>query len=393
MFAAAAGCRTPAAPTYPTWVPPEPTTVGSGKQATYLRAAEAAVEAAPEAATRVFFTPDRRKAVVRATAGAVGLVQQAVGQSGEWIHTPHAPFTSRSEQAGWRLIGRALVWRIEDALDRKDDAGAVGLAIVATQFGADLCSGDATDASLGFAIMADARRAVAPHLTRFQSSDLQRLSQGVRRALERMAPPAQTLQNERTNMLAAVQAVQDAYRDNRLDDVGRKLLRDAAPAVERLQAMRSSDGDERVRYFEGMAGEADALVRHAMLCAGLPTQARPKPPKFERERPWSALAKPFFSTWEPLLAVQDEGLARTRLFALECALLAQVKRERQAPDSLKAFEPPLTLDPYTGEPFVYRSDGGVFRIYSVGADYRDDGGDTDEAFSQPDLKLERRAGD
>ena len=55
---------------------------------------------------------------------------------------------------------------------------------------------------------------------------------------------------------------------------------------------------------------------------------------------------------------------------------------------------PATLeasrDPYSGKPFVYAVSKDRFLLYSVGSNGIDDGGNTDETFSAPDLTLERR---
>jgi hypothetical protein len=49
----------------------------------------------------------------------------------------------------------------------------------------------------------------------------------------------------------------------------------------------------------------------------------------------------------------------------------------------------VRTDPYSGRGFVYRVDGADYRLYSVGADIKDDGGETDETYTAPDLMLEK----
>ena len=83
------------------------------------------------------------------------------------------------------------------------------------------------------------------------------------------------------------------------------------------------------------------------------------------------------------------GLARTRLLAIEAEVLHQIKAAGRAPASLAALPTALTVDPFTGLPFVYRANGAVYSVYSVGDDQRDDGGETDEGFLRPDLTLEK----
>ena len=85
----------------------------------------------------------------------------------------------------------------------------------------------------------------------------------------------------------------------------------------------------------------------------------------------------------------DASLARTRLLILQSEILSTVKSRRSAPKNLGAFPTALTTDPYSGRPFVYRASGPDFALYSVGADFRDNGGETDESFTAPDVTLER----
>ncbi len=91
---------------------------------------------------------------------------------------------------------------------------------------------------------------------------------------------------------------------------------------------------------------------------------------------------------EPLLKIQDSTVARTRLAILTCEILKDVKTNQAAPKDLSGFSKDLSLDPYTGRNFAYRSSGPIFEVYSLGADGIDNAGDTDESFFAPDLRLE-----
>jgi hypothetical protein len=64
-----------------------------------------------------------------------------------------------------------------------------------------------------------------------------------------------------------------------------------------------------------------------------------------------------------------------------CSLLAveQYKRDRgQYPESLEDLAPDYVpkspIDPFSGQPFIYRRDGDDYRLYATGFDGRDDGG-------------------
>lgn len=359
----------------------------------YASAALIAQAEAPQYITRVFFTPDRRRAAIEKTAAAQRLVERGAFMGGEFHFSPTPVFEDHPYHAGWRLIGRTLVWRIEDALKTRDDSKAVQLTIIATRFGFDLCGGGATDASLGMAIVDEARRAIAPALERMQSSDLLALSSGIREALERKPELAETLANERQNMLMGVQAVQDAYRDKDLDKLSDELGIDVQSGVDYLRSMSRSDGPKRSAYFQAFAAEASLMSAQFEVAANLPAQKRGEyddEPK--GERPWRKFAKQFFRTAPPLLDLHDATIARSRLLVLEAGLLAQVKRLRRAPKDLSAYAQEICQDPYTGKPFIYRSNGAEYRVYSVGSNYQDDGGVTDESYTAPDLKLERRIG-
>jgi hypothetical protein len=88
--------------------------------------------------------------------------------------------------------------------------------------------------------------------------------------------------------------------------------------------------------------------------------------------------------------MEDSTLARTRLLIIEATILQKVKSGDSAPKDLSEFPAPIRTDPYSGDQFIYRADGKDYRVYSVGADFRDDGGETDwDTYSTPDLKLER----
>lgn len=390
-----AGCGSKVAPPYPVWASPPPRSDIRGTGTMFDCYASAALKVQADASqytTRVFFTPDRKKAAIEKVEPALAMVIQGTKLPSEFKFSAQPPFEANPYQPGWQLLGKVLVWRIEDAVEQNDGAKAVSLTLTATQFGFDLCGGGATDASLGLSIVDEARRAIAPALERFQSSDLLALAAGIEAAMKRRPPIVTTIRNERENMMMAVQTVQDAYRDQTLNSLVKELGPDVQSAVDYLDGLRPKDAKSRPAYFEGFVAEAESEVRNTESAAQQPTAKRQKPDKRTEERPWRKFAKQFFRTLMPLLALNDATTARTRLLVLEARALAQVKRANLAPKDLSFMSSDVATDPYTGDPFVYRADGDEFRVYSVGSDFRDDGGDTDESFTSPDLKLERRPG-
>ena len=92
------------------------------------------------------------------------------------------------------------------------------------------------------------------------------------------------------------------------------------------------------------------------------------------------------------MAMNDATLARTRMLVITARLLAMEKRNQPIPAELNKFDARLRQDPFSGYPFVYHAQGSHFRLYSVGSDFKDDGGETDaETFMSPDLALERNS--
>ncbi len=73
-------------------------------------------------------------------------------------------------------------------------------------------------------------------------------------------------------------------------------------------------------------------------------------------------------------------IARTRAFAarLGLALAAYKEQTGSYPDDLTALVPDfideIPLDPFTGNPFIYRTEGVSFILYSLGPNLTDDGG-------------------
>lgn len=289
------------------------------------------------------------------------------------------------------MIGRAFVWRLDDESRGANFDGAARDAVTATRFGFTLTGGDAMDASLGFATVDDARRSISPYLRNMGAAQLNTLADGLQRALNARPPLKQTFEHEKENMLRSVQLVQDSFLKGEFFDLKKSLGQDIRDSVTYLQDLREKSSTKQAAYFEGFASEANENARWLEAVADLPLEERQRDPgpQLAKDRPWKTFAKHFFSAGEPLLAMRDATLARTRLTILECRVLAKVKSGQAAPKDLSAFDKDLTTDPYTGRQLVYKASGTDFTIYSVGEDLKDDGGQTDQSYSSPDLTIER----
>lgn len=389
------GCRSrPAAP-YPTWatVPPAYVPAQGGREAfdVYALAARDVEAKAGANLDRVSFYPRQRAEARTAASDGIRQVRRAVRMPMRFAFVPRRPFRPAPHQRGWRLIGRTFRWEIEEALRAGRYDAAIDLAIDATRFGFDLTGGGATDASLGFAIVEEARLALLPGLAQFGAGQLGRLAEGLRGALERKAPMERVIQNEHAHTMLAIQSVQDALQKNDFRDLEANLGPGVKEATDYLRNLRD-EGAERTTYFQGFVDEAESVRDWLVRSAAKPTAERsrvPKP-KLASHRPWRRFAKHFVGVAEPLLEVDDRAVARTRLLALESDLLRRRKLKQPPLRDLRRFNPVLTRDPFSGRTFLYRADRAQYSLYSVGANGRDDGGDTDESFTTPDLTLERR---
>lgn len=397
-FSAAAlsltGCRGHVAAPYPTWATPSapyaPQATSGNAFDGYALAALSVEATGGKQLTRVSFYPDQRKAAIAVCDPAIKQIETASKLPCDFRFVARPPFTPAPYQQGWRLIGRALEWKIEASAQAADFDAAINLGILATRFGLDLTGGGATDASLGYVIADDARRALAPWLPKMGAAQLEKLAKGVEEALARKPGLAKTLNHEADNIRMSVQALQDAFQKDDFKQMEENLGPEAREAVEYLQGLRSND-TKRTAYFAGFAKEAEGEIRWLLACAAQPTAKREREPKFppDLERPWKRFAHHLFLTGRPIIQMDDRTLARTRLLVLNAELIFAAKTAKRYPTDLSGFPADIKTDPFTGEPFLYRQNGAQYEIYSVGENLTDDAGDTDDTFTTPDLTLER----
>lgn len=387
-----AGCRPEAIPSYPTWAPRTPAYVPQGgSQNAFDAYALAALEAernAPSHVRRVVFDIKLRREAMEQAKKAAQMALSGTRQRCQFEFQALPPFEPLPYRDGWRLISRVMVWNIEQALAEGRDQDAVTWFLGATKFGWDLTGGSAMDASLGLTTVDEVRKALLPALERQQSSALATLHTRLKVILDQRPPLGTLLENERLIMLHAVDYVQKAYRSKEFDALAESLGPSARPAVDYLHGLK--EGSDRAKYFEGFAAEADKEVAWVQSLLETPVCERKDLTKvgFAEERPWRRLSRHFFQAAQGLVPQVDRTLTRTRLFALECQILASIKKTGAAPKVLAAAD--LSNDPFTGQPLIYRAEGRDYRVYSAGVNGQDDGGQTNGLFEEPDLTLEGR---
>lgn len=350
----------------------------------YLLAAGLAARQADKFSAAVNFTKAERDEFLARSEAAVDLAVRASGLPVRVEFRASDPFRPRRSHDGWTMIGRAMAWRIEDAcqLGRYEEASR--LVVAATKMGTDLGGGDVKDALLGYWIAEQAREAVAPYLPQFDARTLQALGRAVLEVQAGAPQAGVTLGNELENMRAGVQFVQDAYRDRSFEILHEAMYKEVSEAVSYLEDMPEH---ERPGYFRGFMEEGEARVAWGKSQAEVPAHERSEFEAPRSERPWRRFAKHLFETVGSFLTARDRHLARTRLLGLTALGLASGKATGKAPARWEGLPRGSTVDPYSGREFPYRVAGREFRIYSVGQDGRDDGGDTNDTGLSPDLVL------
>lgn len=394
LAALLSGCGSRPELAYPDWLRTSGSTPSAqGRYAAYASAADLAEKSASKYLSTVYFTPGKRDACLKLIGPALRTLSQgAQRQELGWGFSPTSPLESPDHVAAWRLLGRGLVWKIEEGVRSGDHDAAVRCTVLATRFGFDMLGGGAMEGSLGLALCDDARRAIAPALPKMSGELLEKLSNGVANALAKSPKLVETISNERLNLLAGVQAIQDAYREEAWGNLVKGFGPDVRAAVDRMKEMKSKDPVQAIGFFKGLADEAEDEAEYYARLAQLPRARRADvdKPDLDQGRPWRRFARHCTGTMRPLLDQYDDTLARTRLLVLEAELQHRAKAGEPFPKTISQFGAELSTDPFSGESFPYRADGTDYRVYSVGSDLSDDGGQTDETFAMPDVRLEKR---
>ncbi len=388
------GCSGKSALVYPTWAVTDPSvTQNNSGFAAYCRAAVLAEKIPVDLRERVTFSQDKRSQLLAQLQPALAELQRGLAASNlDFKFNPNDPGAVPAHHVGWRLLGRGLIFKCEQAIESERYDAAFQYAASATQLGFDLTNGGAVDASLGLSIANEARSALAKGLPAMSTAQLARISSRFEQLLTRKPSLLVTLANEKVEMLSSVQVLQDTCLARQTEKLAQRLNIPVRQFAVLLNLQEASDRD-RLSFFKGLATEMEAKNAYWQNLAGLPTrlrdpkQKRVQPPTLASERPWYRLSDAFGAAGESLIAQNDEILAKTRLLIASTRLMRMAKLSKPLPRDISALGE-CAVDPFTGQHFAYRSDGSEFKIYSAGLNGIDDGGRTDESGTAPDLCLE-----
>ncbi|MCW5937772.1 MAG: hypothetical protein KIT11_10765 [Fimbriimonadaceae bacterium] len=382
-----AGCRPEPAPAplpkFTPATPPHEVRENSGRAFDeYVLAGEETLKIAPDVARRVSFTSGMRKKVAKDLAAPMARLARAGQLPFEPVARPRTTTEPFEWEIGLRLLGRALAWDAKDAVEHEDWDRAANRVGTAYRLALDLSQVDTPLATLGAAIAHEASATLTPHIGRLPLEVSKKLQSTLATALARQQGTAH-LEGDLLSMLAGVDTVREAYETHKTDGLLTTLGRDARPGVLYLQRLAPKDA---ATYFLGFSNEMQDAAKHWAAQAELPAIDR-KPFQPTGERPWRRLARHWQEVPGIGLKTRDLLLARARLFAVALACHLQVEQTGSAPEKLD-LPPALVTDPYSKQPFVYLASGPDFRLYSVGEDGRDDGGDTDSLGVRPDVVLD-----
>jgi len=338
--------------------------------------------------SRTMFTDGMKAAATLAAAPSVKRVRAATTRPCEFEFRSRLPFSQAPFLSGWRLIGRVMVWQIEDQAKAGQLDAAIDTTLAATRFGFDLTQGDAMSANLGCTLIDESRMALRPATGQMTPEQLYRLAQGLKAAAARGPSLENCARYEAKQSLVAAQYVYDSAAARDLKEISTHL----GAAGDNIAKQLSKDGGNpaTLASFVGkFADEARRIGAIHISAAALPAIKRPELyPKLEKGRPWKSLSQNFLSAVPATQAVFDRSLARTRIWVIACMMERTRKSGEIYPADLTKFSENVRTDPFSGGDFGYQTDGLAYKLFSNGANLTDDGGETDEASLAPDLTLE-----
>jgi hypothetical protein len=363
----------------------EPTNEDSGLNSPYAKAANLVDHGLGEKQsllTRTTYSPGQRDFLKKACGPALELIRSTTGP---------VPIPGGNEgRLEWRLLARVGTWQLEDQCQNAKWDEAVRSEIQLSKFGFDLTAGSPSDASLGFIVVDDARKALAPYRDQLDVKNLRTLALGLKKVYLDRPKLSSCFNVAQHQMLQTVQDIQDGYRNNDLTPVKNAVGPQDKESVALIDKLHDEPDAKRAEFFYGFAEEAKHRASLLGEEAAIPFSRRPQ---LDQENPspkgpWMRLANRLFDLGRPLLAMNDATCARTEMLILDSMIQVDLKTKGSTPPDLTKFTPALTQDPYTGEPFIYHQDGTDYKLYSVGPDLIDNDGDSDDTFSSPDLVLE-----
>jgi len=389
-----AGCNRSVPIQYKTWakpIPPYQTEINSPPNAFdgYISAATL-VLANPKSEkflSRTTFFPKQRAEVMLLVDSPIRQVSRATALTCDFKYVQTGIVASHKTTSAWRLIGRGLTWTIDEAIKAKNPDRAITQYLVALRFGFDLTQGAAIETSIGLTLIDEARKSLLPALKTLNVSQLKRIVTGTGFSLKRKSSLERMVQNEASNSKFALQQLQNAFRKDDLQTIQVLIGKSFAEELRQLEKMRSNPSDA-LAFFSKLNDDIETLEEAETENARLAASKRTSP-ELKTAKKFKLLSQAILDGIAPMLSLNDSTLARTRILALTAEVYRITRINGRLPKELPKFGKEFILDPFSGYPMGYRLGNQKFLIYSVGADGKDDGGNTDPSSTSPDLTLEQ----
>lgn len=354
-----------------------------------VKAAAAVEEDAKTLITRSDWTPGTRKRALATSARGLGLLNQGLNKKAKFAFRPYAPDQTRPSVRGWRFLGMALAWRAEDAAESGNFAAATDNLLTALRFGSVLQGADTSVAGLGISIATTATKKVWGYFPKMSAGDLQSLGVRVAGVLRQVPSAVTTAKSERVTMMASVEWVLDAFKSGQVEIVGKALGKPAAAAIRHMKGLSTDSKSEQVSFFVGMIGEGRAEAADLIERASAQRYDSSDWAERQGDRPWRRLSTALFRPGRYFLEQRARFDAEMRLFSLDAQLLSRFKRTRSVPSDLSRLARWLRTDPFSGRDFVYLAQGSDYKLYSVGVDGLDNGGQGLSSSGKEDITTPR----
>src|SRR5688572_14030280 len=348
---------------------------GNAAFETYRRAALDVENRAAKYISRTAWTPDQRDFIVEASAGAI---RDLSGIEGAHLgKTWNEPFGLRDHTRGWRTVGRALAWRIDRDIKEENFADAAYCLKTAMRMANALSTSDSHDATLGLEIVDESMATAWQYLPVMPEDVLAGVATDIAGLLQQSPAPEVIVAQERAIVLAQAEWVRAKYQERDFKTIANKMGKAVAPALKYLRGLTEQPPHEQQAYFTEFANEIEGDLRlFAERLHSAPYQWQEEDDR--KTRPWMRFTRSFGASWRVYATRRAEVRTRLRLFAIDAALLSKFKAMGAVPKDLADFPKSLRSDPYSGNDLVFLSRGVDYKLYSVGSDGIDGGGDRED---------------
>jgi len=388
---ALAGCGSKTPPPAVTFVAPQtpyqPAEASGNGFDAYCRAALEAEKADPTLLRKVAFT-DREYAQLATTLSRpLSGLESGIGKMTRFEFRPVGPFQPQPYSVGWRILGEAMIGQLQAAVKEKNEGRIAQLTGNITQFGFDLTHGDGGYAIQGYGLVDRCRKLVTPVLKDLSSGTLSDISSRVAIAIKSAAPLDETLANEAQTAGLSLQTIQQMHMEGKFDVLREYLGSGGKDLVDYLKNIDPTSSKRRDLYDQVKQRYDDEMKLEQDRAKAVPSKQEDFP-KDSGKKEIRTMGRMFAQLGRTLIVTQPLVITRSKLFALYAHCQARVAAGQPVQAQLSGMPQEMMTDPFSGQSFVYHTNGTTFEIYSVGKNGTDDDGKGGPSGTDPDVRLE-----